>query len=138
MELLLSLLREARENAERGEVRGALTLLGRALRLDPDSASVWHEIGVVLTYTGELEDALAAFDEAVRLNPGRASSHFQQGLLLTELGRAVEAREAFGVAVELTPDFEEVAAEMGEPAPESGFRRAGGTVATERARKRSA
>jgi hypothetical protein len=42
------------------------------------------------------------------------------------------------VAVELTPDFEEVAAEIGEHAPESGFRTAAAAAPIERARKRSA
>jgi tetratricopeptide (TPR) repeat protein len=142
---LLSLLRQARTDATRGEYQAALTALGKALRIDPESASLWHEIGVVLTYAGEHEDALAAFEHAVHLNPGRASSHFQKGLLLTELGRAPEAREAFGAAVELTPDFEEVAAEIAEEiaeedeeVPESGFRSVATVEALESRRKRTA
>ena len=60
--------------------------LREAIRLDPDRASAYNSLGLVLRDTGRYDEAEEAFGEAVILHPAMGAAH-------TNLGRLVRTRK---------------------------------------------
>jgi tetratricopeptide (TPR) repeat protein len=90
---------------ERGDAE-AHEMLKRLLRLFPDDAEGWHELGVTLRKANQLEGALVAFTHAASVAPN-AIYRLHQGTVLQALGRAKEAIVAFQKALEVAPDLME-------------------------------
>lgn len=88
----------------------ARPLLERAVRLTPDSARAWSDLGLAHVRLGEEEPALAALQRAIDLDPDLAVAWYNRGLLryhLRDLPGAVADLER---AHELAPDDPEVTA----------------------------
>ena len=67
-------LSEGRLALEKGELQEAEAKFRHAIRLQPDSPSAQHYLGIVLEQEGDKEGAVAAYQKAVELNPGDLSS----------------------------------------------------------------
>jgi tetratricopeptide (TPR) repeat protein len=52
-----------------GRLKDAIAQYEEALRLQPDLAPAWHNLGTVWFHLGNLPAAAAAFREEVRLSP---------------------------------------------------------------------
>jgi len=91
-----------------GDNRGAVELIGQAIRVRPDFAEAHYNLGVCLKDLGRPDDALAAYDAAVRVRPDFAQAHANRGACLRDLGRPSEALAAFDTAVRIQPDHAEV------------------------------
>lgn len=91
----------------------ALEPLRQALRLNPASPSVLHNLGTLLRKLGRLDAALAAYRRAIALNPTLAEAHAGMGSLLTQIQRYGEAEIALRRAIELRPEFVEAHANLG-------------------------
>jgi len=110
----------------------ALTLLTRALALDPQSAAAHCGLGLVQYEHERWREAVAAFQAAAILAPESAVAPFNLGLALERLGDHREARRALLRAAALEPHDEEIQSALepllvraslvpsGEHAPESG------------------
>lgn len=59
-----------------GDVRGAETAFGEALRLDPGSYEAHYALGSLLARTGRDAEAIDRFEDAVFHNPNFAAAHF--------------------------------------------------------------
>ncbi len=75
-----------------------------AVRLRPDFAEAYNNLGLVLTQADDDSAAIAAFREAIRIRPDYADAHANLGAAListdgdqaiVELERAVSARTRF-------------------------------------------
>jgi tetratricopeptide (TPR) repeat protein len=99
--LLLSLV--AHDLELQGEYAHALTLLNRALELNPRSVDILQRIGGARTKAGRARDALAAFDAAVAIDPNAALAHYGRGLSLAGLNDHDGARAAYQRALALAP-----------------------------------
>lgn len=81
-----------------GETIRAKESLQEALKLQPDSAMVHTELGVLAAALGETENGRRWFHSALRLEPGNTEAHVNLGLLLAKegnvAGAAAEYREA--------------------------------------------
>ncbi len=97
---LLGVLRTA--GGDSGE---AISLLDRAVSLDPTVPAFHVSRVVALKALGRLEEAVAAYDTAIGLNPDDADCRYNQGLTLVELGRLDDALAAFDRALERNPRF---------------------------------
>jgi TolB-like protein/Tfp pilus assembly protein PilF len=90
-----------------GDLGGATALLDRALTLNENSVTVWHNSGWVKLWRGELETAIKHFANAMRLSPldpflygmqcGTAAAHFFAG-------RHADAVSWAGMALRERPD----------------------------------
>jgi Flp pilus assembly protein TadD len=105
MEEVGAIVQRARALTARGDLAAALEVLEEAVRVEPRSAPVWFEIGVVLAKQGEAEEAVDAFDHATDLEPRFAEAHFHKGLLLAELGREDEASRSLSKSADLSDSF---------------------------------
>ena len=80
----------------------------KAIRLDPEYAEAYNNLGISLAEQGEMADAVKAFREAVRIDPEDAESQSNLGNALLQLGLAVEAVAPLREALRLHPDDPDV------------------------------
>jgi predicted CXXCH cytochrome family protein len=83
----------------RRQFREAITLLQRAIAIDPDLAESHHNLGNALIETGDLSRARASFAEAVRLRPEVAAFHMSIAGLFTRQGNLPQAKYHLECAV---------------------------------------
>lgn len=87
----------------RGDARGGLALLDRAVAAAPGMAGVHLNRSLALLGLGRNEEAYAAAVEAARLDPSLADAWQTQGAILARAGRVPDALPAFRKAAELRP-----------------------------------
>jgi serine/threonine protein kinase len=73
----------------------------KALILDPNSATAYHNKGVVLYVLKRYDRALAAYEQAIRLDPNSARAYYNKGLTLNNLGKSRAAEQAYQRARQL-------------------------------------
>jgi tetratricopeptide (TPR) repeat protein len=79
-------------------------LLRENVRLDPESPSAWHRLGLTLLFAlGEAAEAVGALEEAVRLAPSDAQARLGLAMALQAAGRPAEAAAASEEALRLDP-----------------------------------
>jgi Flp pilus assembly protein TadD len=83
----------------------AVEQLREALRLRPQDARNWNNLGVALARLGRNAEAVAPYREAVRLEPDSVEFNYNLGLDLRQLGRNEEAIPYFRTVVQLRPYF---------------------------------
>jgi tetratricopeptide (TPR) repeat protein len=87
-----------------GDHRAAGEEFERAIRLDPDFAEAYANVGIEYASTGFYEIAEARFRRAVELDPASSIAYCNLGVLLVKVGRAQEAETAIRRSLELSPD----------------------------------
>jgi tetratricopeptide (TPR) repeat protein len=75
-----------------GRAREAAAWLETAVRLEPELAASWVNLGVARRRTGDLAGAEAAYQRALELDPETASAYQNLAALLRLKGRTEEAR----------------------------------------------
>jgi len=95
------------ELLDQGRVPEALSHFQAALRLQPNYAQTYNNMGLALSRTpGRLRDAVTYFESAVRLQPDYAQAQNNLGLALSNLpGRQAQALEHFQAALQAKPDY---------------------------------
>ncbi len=78
-------------------------LFGRMLRLAPDSAALYDNLGTVLNRQGRLDDAIRQHTQALRLKPDFALPHYNVANALAMQGKFDEAIEHYVRALHLDP-----------------------------------
>lgn len=79
--------------------------LNEAIRLRPDLAAPYSNLGNALRLMGRLDEAVAAFREALRLEPSFADAHNNLGLTYMKQGRLAEAQASYRQALALRPQY---------------------------------
>ena len=65
-----------------GKLDEAIASFDQALRLKPDMAEAFNNLGMAWQSQGNMEEAQANFDRALLLKPDDANFHFNRALLL--------------------------------------------------------
>ncbi len=99
------------------EVEGAIRHLREAVELDPQHASYWNSLGMVLGAHGRLAEAETAFRQARERDDSNARYAFNTALALLRLGRPEEARAFFEATLDLEPGFEAARLHLAEIGP---------------------
>jgi len=102
------------------EVQDGMTHFKEALKLKPDYAGAWMNLGTALRTLGQYAEAIAPYHEALRLNPNIPEAHANLGVALQRVGRFDEAIAQFKEALRLKPDFPEAHLFLGEALLVSG------------------
>ena len=74
---------------DQGKLEEAIASYRQAVRLKPDYAEAYNNLGNALKDQGKLEEAIASYQQALRLKPDYAEAHNNLGNALT---RSREAR----------------------------------------------
>jgi tetratricopeptide (TPR) repeat protein len=84
-----------------------LTVIERALELDPLSVSLYHDLGRSLTFLGRFDAAQDAFDRISQINPGNPYAAHGAGLAAILSGQLVRAAAYSDRAIQIDPaDYE--------------------------------
>ena len=85
------------------------TALEETVKLDPQFARAWYNLGLALSAQEKAEAALEALVRAESLDANSAQIPYARATILARLGRREEARRAAQRALELQPSFREAA-----------------------------
>jgi tetratricopeptide (TPR) repeat protein len=91
--------------AKRGMPKVALALQEYALRLDPDNATLWANLGTIRRTNGSLGPAAAAYKKAIAIDPANALAHYNLGAVYDAEKNYDEAIEEYRRALVLDPDL---------------------------------
>ncbi len=79
----------------------------QALRLQPDFAEAYNNLGVVRARQGKLNEAIACYEQALQLRPDYAEASNNLGNSLENRGQYDEALACYEQALRLRPDYAE-------------------------------
>src|SRR5882724_3509174 len=88
----------------RGNLKGAIQTMRRAVALRPDDGLYHNTLGAVLGENAELDAAIASLRRAGELQPDLPSAWYNLGVLLMRCVRPQESVAALQRAVALAPD----------------------------------
>jgi tetratricopeptide (TPR) repeat protein len=69
--------------------------LEKAVKLDPNLAEAWVQLGIVRAARGKFTSAIEAYQKAIAANPGLADAHYQLSLAYKRTGEETKAHEEF-------------------------------------------
>jgi len=93
-----------------GKIREAYDLSRRAIRLAPDSSSVWYQAGLTAQLLGRKEEAETAYRRCLEIQPDADLPRQNLGVLLQKKGDLQGAAEEFREAIRLARDQKTVEA----------------------------
>ena len=83
--------------------------LEETVRLDPQFARAWYNLGLARNAANEIDPALAALARAEALDPGNAQAPYAAATILARQQRTREAAEAARRALRIAPNYSEAA-----------------------------
>jgi len=104
----------------RGNLKGAIQTMRRAVALRPDDGLYHNTLGAVLGENAELDAAIASLRRAGELQPDLPSAWYNLGVLLMRCVRPQESVAALQRAVALAPDHAHARVMLGEMLRASG------------------
>jgi len=90
--------------SERGEYKRCSTLLSEALKVSPNNAYLWVDLGGCQFNLDQVNDAVVSLTKAVELLPERGPFRGQLAHLLEKCDRLDEAEKHFRKLLEIEPD----------------------------------
>lgn len=102
------LYKKAKEQSSLNNYRDEITLLDKALKLDPNRKELWTLKGIALENLHNYSIALDNYVEALKLNPEDNTLLVHQGKILMYLGRWDEALDVFDKILTLNPNSQHV------------------------------
>ena len=88
-----------------GKAGTATTLIGRAIRSNPDIPSYYSSLGGVFRSQGDLDGAIPCYRKALELNPDDIDLHSKLGNIFKDQGNLEEAGLHYEKALDLRPDL---------------------------------
>jgi len=88
-----------------GDYHDAVTSAEQAIRIQPDYAKAFLNLGNALANLGEQHEALNSYRQAALIAPDLAEAHNNLGAYLVRLSRHEEAVASFNMALEINPDY---------------------------------
>ena len=100
----------------------AITHYRAALKIKPDYARAWNNLGVALAGEGKIEEAITAYREAIRLQPTNRQAYYNLGLALAGRKEYQEAIRCYQKALFLRPRSAETHNSLGQALAGAGRR----------------
>ena len=101
----MDLYQTGRSRFEAGDVKGAIDAYVQAVKLEPNSAEIFLNLGHAYLKLDKNSDAIKAFKQSVKLNPDQAETQYGLGVASFRSGRHKEAADAFKKATTLSPSM---------------------------------
>lgn len=101
----MDLYQTGRNRFDAGDVKGAIDAYLQAVKLEPNSAEVFLNLGHAYLKLEKNSDAIKAFKQSVKLNPDQAETQYGLGVAYFRSQRHKEAVEAFKKAATLNPSM---------------------------------
>ena len=85
----------------------------QAIRIDPQFAEAYSNLGNSLKELGDLDAAVQAYDKAIKLKPRFCDPYNNLGSTYAQLGRAEDAIETYKMALMLNPALADAHSNLG-------------------------
>ena len=92
---------------EKKNPQKAVELIGQALEVYPDSASIYSNHGNALRELGQFQAAVASYNKAIALQPSLAEAYFNRATALSALHQPDAALASYDQSIAIKPDFAE-------------------------------
>ncbi len=99
-----ALIERALEHRARGELSSAHRLLRQAVRVEPENAPAYLNLGAVAQGLGQVGEAETAFRRSLELSPS-ALGHLNLGIVLAARGDGEAAIQSYRAALSLDPNL---------------------------------
>jgi len=87
-----------------GRLTEAKDQLEIALRLKPDLAQIYNNLGVISDQSGRIDEAINDYIQALRFASNLVDTHYNLAVDLHRMGRLAEAIDQYGEVVKANPD----------------------------------
>jgi Flp pilus assembly protein TadD len=87
----------------RGDPSNAVVHFEKAVKWDPYSAGLRHELAIVYSQLGRSRDAVTELEQAAKLAPREAEYHYKLALALNEAGETTRVIQELQLAVQCDP-----------------------------------
>ena len=94
-------------NAGLMQFDAAIKSYKQALKIKPDYAEAYYNIGVILKIVGNLQAAIESYEQAIKISPDYADAYNNMGVALQEKGDVNAALKSFKKALNFKPDYAE-------------------------------
>ena len=84
----------------------------QALKIKPDYADTYYNMGIALKDKGDLEAAIESYKQALKIKPDYADAHNNMGNALRDKGDLEAAIESYKQALKINPDYAEAKADL--------------------------
>ncbi|MGB3637839.1 MAG: tetratricopeptide repeat protein [Rivularia sp. (in: cyanobacteria)] len=115
-----SLLQIAVQKHNLGQLEAAIEYYQKILKLKPDYAEVYSNLGVLLKQQGNLSAAVDSFQKALKIKPDLVEAYCNLGSVLKKQGNLSAAIDAFQQALKIKPDLVEAYFSLGVALKEQG------------------
>ncbi|NES88383.1 tetratricopeptide repeat protein [Okeania sp. SIO2B9] len=95
----------ARDYYRLGKLEKAITSYRQAIKLNPNSAWSYHNLGKALTKLQKWDEAIPAYQEAIKLNPNSGSFYYNLAEAFMKQGNLDKAIANYSKAIEIKPSF---------------------------------
>ena len=103
-----------------GDNETAVELISKALKIAPNYADAYANLGNALQAMDRMEEALQTYYRAISLMPDMAEAHNNIGSVLKALGRPEEAVDSYQMAIALQPGYVEAHCNRGSALQDLG------------------
>jgi tetratricopeptide (TPR) repeat protein len=104
---------------KRNNPEAALSLLGKATKLQDDIRIAYLDMGTILAQQKRYDEAVAALQRAVKLEPAQPDAHYRLAHVYQAMGNAEESQKEFAKVHELHEKADESVASKMPTAPPS-------------------
>ena len=94
-------------NQSLGDLETAIDNYKKALKIKPDYAEVYVNMGSALMGRGDLEAALDSYKQAIKIKPNYAEAYNNMGIALESKGDQEAAIDSYKQALKIKPDFKD-------------------------------
>ena len=107
-------------NAGLMQFDAAIACYKEALKIKPDYAEAYYNMGVALQDKGDPEAAIESYKEAVKIKPDYAEAYNNMGNVLQKKGDSKAAIESYKEALKIKPDYADAHNNMGNTLKDKG------------------
>ena len=87
-----------------GQTVKAIKAYQQALRINPDDADAWVNLGLTYSHADQTTKAIEAYQQALRINPDDAGAWYNLGTTYSHADQTAKAIEAYQQALRIDPD----------------------------------
>jgi predicted TPR repeat methyltransferase len=100
-------------NAALQRLDAAIDSYKQALKIQPNHAEVYYNMGIALKNKGDLDAAIDSYKQALKIKPDYAEAYSNMGNVLKDKGDLNAAIDSYKKAIKLKPDYADAYNNMG-------------------------
>ena len=107
-------------NAGLMQFNAAIDSYKQALKIKPDYANAYYNMGAALKDKGDLDSAIDSYKQAINIKPDYAEAYNNMGNILKDKGDLDSAIDSYKQAINIKPDYAEAYNNMGNILKDKG------------------